>query len=117
MIPIIPILAWSGGIAVGVKVVGGVVRSAGQAARGRPAAALVQVAEAVASPATLVYEQLRDLSQDVRVAFWGSPATANGNVPPVPKAHRTQRSRRKHRSSQRLMAATANGEATTENET
>lgn len=111
IVPIIPILAWTGGIVVGAKVAGGAVRGAGELLRGRPRAALVHVAGAVVSPVCLVYEQLRDLGRDVRIAVLGHPQQPATSLPASPLASRrsARRPRRRPAQPHSLAAATVNG--------
>jgi len=87
MFPILPILAWTGGIAAGAQVVGGFVRGAGQLARGRPGEALIEVAEGLTSPLRMVLEQVGKLGGDVVVAFVGTvqPEPLSMPVPPLPR--------------------------------
>lgn len=73
MVPfIVPILAWTGGIAAGAQVAGGVVRGAGELARGNPGAALIEVADGVLSPFAEVYRQVVKLGGDAIDAVVGA---------------------------------------------
>jgi len=105
MFPILPILAWTGGIAAGAQVVGGFVRGAGQLARGRPGEALVEVADGLASPFRMALEQVGKLGGDVVVAFVGmvQPEVPFGPMPPLP------RTRRRRNRSPKLNPASLNG--------
>jgi hypothetical protein len=107
MLPIIPILAWTGGIAAGAQVVGGFARGAGQLARGRPGEALVEVADGLTSPLRMVLEQVGKLGGDVVVAFMGTvqPEPLSMPVPPLP------RTRRRRDRSPKLNRASPNGMA------
>jgi hypothetical protein len=91
MIPILPFLAWTGGIAAGAQVVGGFVRGAGQLARGYPGRALVEVADGLASPVRMAIEQVGKLGGDVLDAVVGY------SVPELPLPPDLQPSPRRRR--------------------
>ena len=82
MIPIIPILAWTGGIAAGAKAVGSVVRGVGELVRGRPMAGLVQLAGGLFAPLQLVFEQCNQLGGDLYDAVMGPQSEPEGDVAP-----------------------------------
>src|SRR5271156_170340 len=83
MIPIIPILAWTGGIAAGAQVAGGVVRGVGQLVRGRPLAAAVEVVDGLVGPVRLACEGLSKLGQDAYTAVMGrSVGMSHTEAPP-----------------------------------
>jgi len=105
MFPILPILAWTGGVAAGAQVVGGFVRGAGQLARGRPGEALIEVADGLASPLRMAVEQVGKLGGDVVVAFMGTvqPEVPFGPMPEPP------RMRRRRDRSPKLNHASLNG--------
>ena len=71
MFPILPILAWTGGIAAGAQVAGGVVRGAGELVRGRPGSALLQVADGCVAPLKTACSCLSELGHDVYTAVLG----------------------------------------------
>lgn len=71
MVPIIPVLAWAGGIAAGAKMAGGVVRSAKALVHGQPGAALVELAGAVAGPVQMAGEELGKLGKEIVGAVLG----------------------------------------------
>src|SRR5271165_2620853 len=111
MIPIIPFLAWTGGIAAGAQVVGGVVRGVGQLVRGHPGKAIVEVASGVVAPVRTACEQLGKLGGDVYTAVVGatSPSPAAAPVPPaMPPRPRWPRRQRRNQSPN-LAPANPNG--------
>jgi len=65
MFPILPILAWTGGIAAGGQVAGGVERGAGHLIRDRPGCALLQVADGCVAPLKTACVSLSELGHDV----------------------------------------------------
>jgi len=71
MFPILPILAWTGGIAAGAQVAGGIVRGAGELVRGRPGSALLQVADGCVAPLKMACVSLSELGHDVYTAVLG----------------------------------------------
>ena len=115
MIPIIPILAWTGGIAAGARIASGVIRGVGELVRGRPRSALVQVAGGLVSPLAMVCGELRDLGGDIYTAAMGRPAIAPILDPAVfATAARPRRSRRRRVQTEELVTASVNGEAVAE---
>jgi len=88
MFPILPYLIWTGGIAAGAQVAGGVVRGAGELVRGRPGAALLEVVDGVVGPVRLACEQLGKLGSDALHAVVGhpEPELEPDPLPPVPPA-------------------------------
>ena len=78
MVPIIPFLAWTGGIAAGAQVMGGVVRATGELVRGRPSSALLEVAGGVVAPVKSAAAEVSKLGHDVFMAVmkpWREPET------------------------------------------
>jgi len=95
--PILPFLAWTGGIAAGARVVSGVVRGAGELVRGRPRAALVAVFDGVTGPVRLACEQLGIFGKDAYYAVVGKEEpdpVSDPDLEPQPSAHAAARRRR-----------------------
>jgi hypothetical protein len=117
MFPIIPILAWTGGIAAGAQVAGGVVRGMGELVRGRPGAALLEVADGCVAPLRTACQEVSRLGHDVYMAVLGpwqsqpqpltEPEIRLQEVPAPPP----QRSRRRRDKSAETKSALLNGVA------
>ena len=93
MFPLIPILAWTGGIAASAQVAGGLVRGAGHLVRGRPGSALLQVADGCVAPLKTACVSLSELGHDVYQAVlgpWRNPL-AEPVVIVTPPPRKTQR--------------------------
>ncbi|MBY0528002.1 MAG: hypothetical protein K2R98_31685 [Gemmataceae bacterium] len=72
MIPLVPFLLAAGQIAAGAQIARGIVRGAGELARGRTAAAVVEVADGCVAPLRLAGEQLGSLGRDILAAVLGN---------------------------------------------
>src|SRR4051794_34521124 len=81
MFPIVPFLAWAGGIAAGAQVAGGVVRAVGKLADSRPDRALAELTDGLLSPVRSVAEQVGSLAGDVVQVVLGEPEP---EVPALP---------------------------------
>jgi hypothetical protein len=116
MFPIIPILAWAGGIAAGAQVAGGVVRGMGELVRGRPGAAMLEVADGCVAPLRTACHEVSKLGHDVYMAVlgpWQSEpqplAEAEIRLQEVPAPR--QRSRRRRDKSAETKSELLNGVA------
>jgi hypothetical protein len=101
MFPIIPILAWTGGIAAGAQVAGGFVRGVGELVRGRPGAAMLHVADGCVAPLRMACTEVSRLGHDAYIAVL-SPWTSEPQLYAQPEPElqvsaplRRQRSRRR----------------------
>lgn len=65
MFPLIPFLAWTGGIAAGAQVAGGAVRAVAALANGQPRAALLRVAGGLAAPVRTAWQELGQLKDEI----------------------------------------------------
>jgi hypothetical protein len=102
MIPIIPILAWTGGIAAGAQVAGGFVRGVGELVRGRPGAAVGEVASGCVAPLKLMCQEVSTLGHDVYLAVLGPWQSAPAPEPePEPEGPVAWQPQRPHRRRQR----------------
>ena len=95
MFPILPFLAWTGGITAGAQVARGVVRGVGCLVRGQPMDALIQVADGLAAPVRSACEHLAKLGGDVVGTVIGVGFEAEEQKPVVVTSRRRQR-RPKH---------------------
>ena len=95
MFPIIPILAWTGGLAAGAQVAGGVVRGVGELVRGRPGAAVLEVAGGCVAPLKTACHEVSKLGHDVCQTVLGPWQRAP--EPEGPVAWPRQRPRRRRR--------------------
>ena len=94
MFPIFPILAWTGGIAAGAQVAGGVVRGVGELVRGRPGSAVLEVAGGCVAPLKMACQEVSKLGHDVYQTVLG-PWQREPVVGPVePAAWQRPRRRR-----------------------
>lgn len=95
MFPFVPVLAWAGGIAASAQVAGGMVRGVGKLARGKPGAAMIEVADGLLSPFTEVYRQVIRLGGDVVDAVVGIAESPMPDMdlpaPPPPKSRGRRR--------------------------
>jgi hypothetical protein len=95
MFPIIPILAWTGGIAAGAQVAGGVVRGVGELVRGRPGSAVLEVAGGCMAPLKLACHEVSKLGHDVYQTVLGPWQREPVTEPDGPVVWQPQRPRRR----------------------
>ncbi|MBL8794859.1 MAG: hypothetical protein JNM56_13200 [Planctomycetia bacterium] len=109
MVPIIPILAWTGGVAAGAQVLGGIVRGTGELVRGRPGSAMLEAADGLVAPFKTTCFEVSKLGKDlvdVVLKPWREEPLME--VEPVrPELKREPRRRR--RPSPELESASLNG--------
>jgi len=94
MLPILPILGWTGGVAAGAQMVGGFVRGAGYLAHGRPGLAMREVVDGIVSPFRLAVQQVGKLGADVVDTLVGLAMPPFPHMPPnlaTPPARRRRR--------------------------
>jgi hypothetical protein len=96
-LPILPILGWTGGVAAGAQLAGGFERGAGYLARGRPGAALHEVADGIVSPFRMAVHHVGKLGADVVDVFVG---LALPTLPQVPQNLPTPSLKRRRRAAQ-----------------
>jgi len=65
MLPIVPFLAWTGGIAAGAQVARGLVRGTGALLRGETGTGLVELADGIVSPVRNAASQVGRLGGDL----------------------------------------------------
>lgn len=68
MFPIIPFVAWVGGISAGAQIATGVVKGVKEVCRGRPVAGLVEVADGVAAPILTACNEVSKLGHEIFLA-------------------------------------------------
>jgi hypothetical protein len=95
MFPILPILAWTGGIAAGAQVLGGIVRGTGELVRGRPGSAMREVAGGCVAPVKTVCVEVSKLGRDMYgavMAPWSDEPELDLPAPPATKRRRSTNS-------------------------
>jgi len=92
----LPFLAWTGGIVVGARVAGGLVRGAGELVRGHPAAAVCEVADGLVEPLRMAFQEIGKLGGEILVAVLGNGEPVEPFEPePAPPASGAARRRRR----------------------
>lgn len=109
MFPIIPILAWTGGIAVGAQVAGGVVRGVGELVRGRPGSAVLEVAGGCVAPLKTACHEISKLGHDVYQTVLGPWQREPAAGPPEPATVKRQRPRRRRQEATKVVSESLNG--------
>jgi len=71
MLPIVPFLAWTGGIAAGAQVARGLVRGTGALLRGETGSGLVELADGIVSPVRTAASQVGRLGGDLVCTVFG----------------------------------------------
>jgi len=71
MLPIVPFLAWTGGIAAGAQVARGIVRGTGALLRGEAGTGLVELADGIVSPVRTAASQVGRLGGDLVCTVFG----------------------------------------------
>jgi hypothetical protein len=93
MLPVLPLVGWIGGIGASAQVVSGVVRGVGRLTRGRPGAALVEVAGGLVAPLRSTCRHLAELGGDMADAILGTEEPETVSEPAPTPSRRRRRAR------------------------
>jgi hypothetical protein len=108
MVPIVPYLLWTGGVAAGASVAGGFVRGVGELVRGRPGAALAEMFDGLGGPVRLACKEIGKLGSDAYHAVVGRGQPELDTEPePLPEPPAPAVAQRRRRSRPRLSVVPA----------